>query len=68
MKQSGEVATLEAVAIVREGPDGLYLDYVLEGGINALECAGTVLYAASYDIMQGGHSCDVQVLSIEVAD
>ena len=40
-----ESVTLESVAIVREGDDGLYLEWTLEGGFAALECEGLVLFA-----------------------
>lgn len=43
---AGEPIQVEAVAITREDEDGLYLDWVLEGGISALEAPGVVLLVA----------------------
>lgn len=43
---AGEPIQVEAVAVTREGDDGLYLDWVLEGGISALEAPGVVLLVA----------------------
>lgn len=40
-----EPITIEAVGITREGADGLYIEWTLEGGIAALETAGLVLFA-----------------------
>lgn len=43
---AGEPIQVETVAITREDDDGLYLDWVLEGGISALEAPGVVLLVA----------------------
>jgi len=53
--------TIEAVAVVRDGDDGLYLDWLLEGGICALELPGTVLFASveANDMCDEEGSCEV---------
>jgi len=43
---AAEPIQVEAVAVTREDEDGLYLDWVLEGGISALEAPGVVLLVA----------------------
>lgn len=43
--EAEESITIEAVGITREGDDGLYIEWTLEGGIAALETAGLVLFA-----------------------
>jgi hypothetical protein len=40
-----EPITIEAVGVTREGEDGIYIEWTLEGGIAALEVAGLVLFA-----------------------
>ncbi len=47
---AGEPIQVEAVAITREDEDGLYLDWVLEGGISALEAPGVVLLVAHGEV------------------
>jgi len=53
--------TIEAVAVVRDGDDDLYLDWLLEGGICALELPGTVLFASNEanDMCDDEGSCEV---------
>ncbi|ONN71686.1 hypothetical protein [Pseudomonas oryzihabitans] len=47
---AGEPIQVETVAITREDEDGLYLDWVLEGGISALEAPGVVLLVAHGEV------------------
>lgn len=56
-----EPIMMEAVAVVRESEDGLYLEWTLEGGIAALELAGTVLFASNdgNDMCAEDGSCEV---------
>lgn len=45
-KRQGEPILLEAVAVTREDDDGLYLDWLIEGGIAAMEHPGVALLVA----------------------
>jgi hypothetical protein len=53
--------TIESVAVVRDGEDGLYLEWTLEGGIDAFECAGLTLFAApeANDMCAEDGSCEL---------
>lgn len=55
----GEPIQVEAVAITREDEDGLYLDWVLEGGISALEAPGVVLLVAHGEVTDDQGSGEV---------
>jgi hypothetical protein len=56
-----EPIIIESVAVVRDGEDGLYLEWTVEGGIDALELAGTVLFASNdgNDMCAEDGSCEV---------
>lgn len=56
---AGEPIQVEAVAVTREDEDGLYLDWVLEGGISALEAPGVVLLVAHGTVTDGQGSGEV---------
>lgn len=55
----GEQVQVEAVAVTREDEDGgLYLDWLLEGGISALEFEGQLLLVAHGKVTdESGHGC-----------
>lgn len=58
---AGEPIQVETVAITREDDDGLYLDWVLEGGISALEAPGVVLLVAHGTVTDDQGSGEVYV-------
>lgn len=43
---SAEAILLEAVAVTRQSDDGMHLEWLIEGGISAMEAPGIVLMAA----------------------
>lgn len=60
------ILTIEAVAITREDDEeGLRLEWIVEGGISALELPGTVLFASAEgnSMCDEDGSCQVQIVS-----
>lgn len=55
--------TIEALAVTREHEDGLRIEWLLEGGISALECPGVVLFASAEgnDMCDDDGSCEVHL-------
>lgn len=60
---AGEPIQVEAVATTREDEDGLYLDWVLEGGISALEAPGVTLLVAHGTLTNAQGSGEVYLAS-----
>jgi hypothetical protein len=60
--------TIEAVGVTREGDDGLYIEWTLEGGIAALETAGLVLFACpeANDMCDEDGSCEVYLAPVDL--
>ncbi len=63
-----EPITLEAVGITREGDDGIYIEWTLEGGLAALETAGLVLFASpeGNDMCAEDGSCEVYLAPVDL--
>lgn len=63
-----EPITIEAVAVTREGDDGLYLEWTIEGGIAALESAGMVLFACpeANDMCVEEGSCEIYLQPVDL--
>lgn len=59
---TGDSIQVEAVAVTREDEDGLYLDWVLEGGISALEAPGVVLLVAHGEVTDDQGSGEVYLV------
>jgi hypothetical protein len=60
------ILTIEAVAVTREDDEeGLHLEWIVEGGISALESPGVVLFASAEgnDMCDDDGSCQVQIVS-----
>lgn len=66
--QDEEPIVLESVAVVREGDDGLYLEWTVEGGIAALEVPGTVLFVSDNgnDLCAEDGSCEVYLAPVDL--
>lgn len=63
-----EPITIEAVGVTREGEDGIYIEWTLEGGIAALETAGLVLFASpeGNDMCAEDGSCEVYLAPVDL--
>lgn len=63
-----ESITIEAIGITREGNDGLYIEWTLEGGICALETAGLVLFACpeANDMCEEDGSAEIYLAPVDL--
>lgn len=63
-----EPITIEAVGVTREGQDGIYIEWTLEGGIAALETAGLVLFASpeGNDMCAEDGSCEIYLAPVDL--
>lgn len=67
-QQDQEPILVEAVAVTRENDDGeLYLDWLLEGGIAALELPGTLLVVAHGQITDDEGSGEVYTAPVALS-
>lgn len=66
--EAEESITIEAVGITREGDDGLYIEWTLEGGIAALETAGLVLFACpeANDMCEEDGSAEIYLQPVDL--